>query len=335
MQSSLYNALKQTAHHSVIYFFKRTTTMNPLSANYLFSWIIAGSLFFIVTPSTAAEEITPPLIQEKLAKLEASSGGKIGIYAINTANGQKIHYRANQRFPMGCTSKVMGVAAILKKSMSDPTLLSQRISYTKKDLTNWAPIAEKHLNTGMTVAELCAASISYSDNTAMNLLVKKLGGLEKINDFARSIHNDTFRQDNGWPEEAMSGGPNNVYDSSTPKAMAQSLQQLALNNVLAKPQHELLLSWLKSNTTGDKRIRAGVPKGWIVGDKTGTGMYYGTTNDIGVIWPPQCSPVVIAVYYTNNNKEAIQRNDIVSSATRLVIDGFAHNDQCIRNQLAS
>ncbi len=133
----------------------------------------------------------------------------------------------------------------------------------------------------------------------------------------------------------MSGGKNNVYDSSTPKDMAQSLQQLTLNSVLANPQHELLLSWLKSNTTGDNRIRAGVPKSWLVGDKTGTGMYYGTTNDIGIIWPPQCAPIVMAVYYTNNNKEAVKREDIVSSVTRLVIDGFAQNDQCIRNKLLS
>lgn len=274
-------------------------------------------------------------IQKKLEELENSSGGRIGIYAINTANGTHLQYHANERFPMGCTSKVIGVATILNKSVSDSSLLSQKVSYTKKDLTNWNPSTEKHLATGMTVSELCAASISYSDNAAMNLLVKKMGGLEQMNVFARSIHNDSFRQDNGWPEEALSGGQGNLNDSSTPKAMAESLQKLAFTDALPKPQRELLISWLKATMTGDFRIRAGVPKGWIVADKTGTGSAYGTTNDIGIIWPPKCDPIVVAVYYTNNDKKAVKREDIVASVTRILIDKLAENDHCIRKNLVT
>src|SRR5438105_7780170 len=119
--------------------------------------------------------------QEQLARLEASSGGRLGIAAIDTGNNQRILYRANEYFPMGCTSKVIGVAAILKKSMKDNQLLQERVLYKKNDLTNWIPITEKHLTDGMTVAELCAAAISYSDNTAMNLLTKKLGGPAGLN----------------------------------------------------------------------------------------------------------------------------------------------------------
>jgi beta-lactamase class A len=124
-----------------------------------------------------AEEEKTLTVQEKLAHLEVSSGGLIGVSAINTANNTKIQYRANERFPTGCTSKVIGVAAILKKSMSHNSLLAQRIYFAKNDLTNWNPITEKHIIDGMTISELSAAAISFSDNTAMNLLVKKLGGV--------------------------------------------------------------------------------------------------------------------------------------------------------------
>ena len=297
--------------------------------------IIATSCYIACAPSFAAAQknTQSTSIQKKLAELEVSSGGRIGVYAINTANGTHLQYHANERFPMGCTSKVIGVATILNKSMSDSSFLSQKVSYTKKDLTNWNPITEKHLASGMTVAELCAASISYSDNTAMNLLVKKMGGLEQMNVFARSIHNDSFRQDNGWPEEAFSGGQGDLNDSSTPKAMAKSLQKLAFTDALAKPQRELLISWLKATTTGDFRIRAGVPKGWIVADKTGTGSAYGTTNDIGIIWPPKCAPIIVAVYYTSNDKKAVKREDVVASVTRILVDKLAQNDQCIRKNL--
>lgn len=281
----------------------------------------------------STQQIQPSLIQKKLAELEASSGGRIGVSAINTANNRRLQYRANERFPMGCTSKVIGVSAILKKSMTNNSLLQQKMTYTKKDLTSWSPITKKHLADGMTIAELCAAAISYSDNTAMNLLATKLGGLQEINVFARSLNNNFFRQDNWWPEEAMSGGLDDINDTSTPAAMEKSLQRLALGDILASYQRELLLAWLKSNTTGDARIRAGVPKGWIVGDKTGTGFYYGTTNDIGIIWPPKCAPIVVAIYFTSNKKDAATRADVIASVTRILLDEFAHTDSALNYSL--
>lgn len=296
------------------------------------SWV--SLIILVCIPLLAsAQSINPTSIQEKLAALEASSGGRIGISAINTANNMRIQYRADERFPIGCTSKVMGVATILKKSMTDNSFLQQKVTYAKEDLMNWAPITKQHISDGMTIAELSAAAISYSDNTAMNLLVKKLGGLQKINAFARSIGNHSFRQDNGWPKEAMSGGKNNLNDTSTPTDMEKSLQQLALGNILASPQRKLLLDWLKNNTTGNKRIRAGVSKSWTVGDKTGSGSYYGTTNDIAIIWPPKCQPIVIALYFTQNKKNAPLREDVIASATRMLINEFAHTDQCVKQRV--
>lgn len=271
-------------------------------------------------------------IQKNLATLETSSGGKIGISAINTGNNQRIQFRAEERFPMGCTSKVIGVAAILKASMTNSQLLQERITFTKKDLTNWTPITEKHLVDGMTIAELSAAAISYSDNTAMNLLAKKLGGPKGLNSFARSIGDNNFKLDHMWPEEA-NVSPATTDDSTTPAAMERSLQKLTLGDVLAIPQREKLLTWMKANVLGQGRIRAGVPKGWIVGDKTGTGFHYGTTNDIAIIWPPKCSPIILAIYYSHNKKAAPKREDILASATSLLIAEFAKSDQCIKTGL--
>lgn len=267
-------------------------------------------------------------VQEELAKMEVSSGGRLGISAIDTANKARIQYRANERFPMGCTSKVIGVSAILKNSMKDSQLLQEKVIYQKRDLLSWAPITRKHLADGMTISELCAAAISFSDNTAMNLLTKKLGGLQGLTVFARSIGDNAFKLDHWWPDEAMSG-PDGL-DSTTPIAMEKSLQKLALGNVLAFSQREQLLTWLKNNTTGNARIRAGVPKDWAVGDKTGTGFYYGTTNDIAIIWPPKCAPIVVVIYYTSNNKDANNREDIIASATRLLLNDFARTDRCIK-----
>lgn len=303
------------------------------SMNYFIK--LASSLIFTIL-AASGNLFAATTFDQKLAELEKSSGGRIGAYVVNTANGSPVKYRANERFPAGCTSKVIGVGEVLSESMKDKSLLAQKVFYTKADLTNWYPITKKHMKTGMTVEQLCAAAISYSDNTAMNLLVKKMGGLEQMNRFARTLHNDSFRQDHDWPKEAESGGLNNASDSSTPQDMANSLQQLAFSPILAKPQQQMLLSWLKANTTGEDRIRAGVPQTWEVGDKTGTGMNYGTTNDLAILWPPKCPPIIMAIYYTNdNNKTAPKREDIIASTTRILLQELAKSDQCIKQGLAT
>jgi beta-lactamase class A len=286
------------------------------------------SLILLVFFSTAMAGSSIDSVQAQLAKLEASSGGRLGISAVDTGNGQRIQYRANESFPMGCTSKVMGVAAILKKSMYDQHLMQQKITYQKEDLTNWNPITGSHVKDGMTVAQLSAAAITYSDNTAMNLLARKLGGPQGINAFARSINDTHFKLDHWWPEEANASPASNV-DSTTPAAMEESLNKLAFGNVLAPAQREKLVTWLIQNVTGNNRIRAGVPTDWIVGDKTGTGFNYGTTNDIAIIWPPNCAPIVIAMYYSSYKYDAPKRDDILADATRIVISALASKSSCI------
>ena len=176
-------------------------------------------------------------IQNKLAALEASSGGRIGVSALNTATNTRIQYRAKERFPFCSTSKVIGVSAILKQSMTDSRLLQQKLTYKKEDLVAYSPITEKHLADGMTIFNLCAAAITQSDNTAMNLLIKKLGGLEAVTAFARSIGDNTFRLDR-WEPKLNSAIPGDLRDTSTPAAMERSLQQLALSDALALPQRK-------------------------------------------------------------------------------------------------
>ena len=275
-----------------------------------------------------AQQMKLASIQKKLAELEASSGERIGVSAINTATNTRIQYRAKERFPFCSTSKVMGVSAILKQSMADSHFLQQKVTYKKEDLVAYSPITKKHLADGMTISELCAAAITQSDNTAMNLLIKKLGGPEAVTAFAHSIGDHTFRLDR-WEPQLNSAIPDDLRDTSTPAAMEKSLQQLALGDALALPQREQLQAWLKSNTTGNSRIRAGLPKGWVVGDKTGTGDY-GTTNDIGIIWPPKCSSIVVAIYFTQNKKNVAPRDDVIASITRILINDFARADQCVK-----
>ena len=78
--------------------------------------------------------------------------------------------------------------------------------------------------------------------------------------------------------------------------MAKNIQALTLGNALSEHGREQLTAWLVGNKTGGARLRAGLPAGWRVGDKTGSGER-GTANDVGVAWPPQSPPILIAVYH--------------------------------------
>lgn len=287
----------------------------------LFRLILLSNLYFFTMSSAFAQMNT---VRDQLRSLERENGGKIGLYALNTENGAHIAYHANARFPMYCTAKMIGVSAVLKKSMMNPNLLKERVRYTKQDLIEWSPITKKHLINGMSVAQLCQATITVSDNAAMNLLLKKLGGLTALNAFAHAIGNDAFNLKNRWPNEAKWQW-GDIQDTSTPFAMALSLQKLALSNrVLASSQRALLLSWLKGNQVGNARIRAGVPAGWVVADKTGTGFYDGGMGDVGIIWPPHHKPIVLAIYYVKNQKNAPKQQAIIAAVTRIVLKALCN-----------
>jgi len=250
-------------------------------------------------------------------ELEQTAGGRLGVFALDTATGRRAQHRATELFPFCSTFKMMLSAAILAHSVDRPLFLQQQVTYHQADLVSYSPVTERHVGTGMSVAELCRATVQYSDNAAANLLMKLIGGPSAVTAFARSIGDADFRLDR-WETELNTAIPGDRRDTTTPAAMAESLRVLALGDALPAQQRATLVEWLRGNTTGDKRIRAGVPSGWQVGDKTGTGDY-GTTNDIGVLWPQSRAPIVLAVYYTQARPDAKAKDDVIASATRIAV----------------
>jgi beta-lactamase class A len=258
--------------------------------------------------------------QARLATLEGTSGGRLGVSALNTGNGVQIPYRAHERFPFCSTFKVILAAAILARSTRIAGFLRQRVNYAQSDLVHYSPISEKRVAGGMTVAELCSAAIQYSDNTSANLLMKILGGPSAVASFARSIGNQQFRLDR-WETELNTAIPGDQRDTATPAAMARSLQSLVLGDTLPVSQREQLQDWLRGNRTGATRIRAGIPADWQIGDKTGSGGF-GTANDIAVLWPPARAPIVLAVYHTQRETDAKSRDDVIAAAARIVVSAL-------------
>ena len=277
-------------------------------------------LLFSSAPLWAQTPAQAKAVQQKLTELEKSTGGRLGVAMIDTASNTQTLYRADERFAMCSTSKVMAASGILKASETDKNLLNKHVDIKKADLVNYNPITEKHLDTGMTLGELGAAAIQYSDNVAMNKLIAQLGGPAKVTQFARSLGDETFRLDRTEPS-LNTAIPGDNRDTTSPLAMAESLRKLTLGNALAEPQRAQLVQWLKGNTTGAASIRAGLPATWQVGDKTGSGDY-GTTNDIAVIWPDNHAPLILVTYFTQPQQDAKARKDVLAAAAKIVTENL-------------
>jgi beta-lactamase class A len=290
------------------------TTMSLASESRLLG--AGATLPWITWSGTARAERPTTAAREQLKQLEAGFNGRLGVFALDAASGEQLDHRADERFPFCSTFKMMLAAAVLGRSVREPKLLQQRLAYSKRDLVSHSPITEKHVGAGMTVAALCEATVQVSDNTAANVLMKRLGGPAAVTTFARSIGDETFRLDR-WETELNTAIPGDPRDTTTPEAMARSLRRLALGEALPALQRVQLQDWLRGATTGAERIRAGVPADWRVGDKTGTGAH-GTANDIAVIWPPHRAPLVLAVYTTQPAQDAKPRNEVLAAAARIV-----------------
>jgi beta-lactamase class A len=281
----------------------------------------AAALPLLAGCQTSAPTSRDSTALAQLQALEQSFDGRLGLCAIETGSGRSLAWRAAERFPLCSTFKAVLAAAVLAQGSRSPGLLQRRIRYARQDLVTYSPVTQAYVGDGMTVGELCAAAVQHSDNTAGNLLLQLVGGPSGLTAYARSVGDMAFRLDR-WETALNSALPGDERDTTTPAAMSMTLKRLVLDAELTAPQRAQLQDWLMGNTTGGSRIRAGVPAGWRVGDKTGTGDY-GSTNDIAVLWPPQRAPVTLSIYLTGTAPDARPRNEIVAQAARIAADWLA------------
>ena len=270
-----------------------------------------------IRPQVMRASIADQQWLDAIKRIERESGGRLGVCVIETATGIRHAHRGDERFPMCSTFKVLAAAAILAQVDAGKEQLSRRISYDASALVTYSPVTEKQVGDGMTLAELCDAAVTLSDNTAANLLLASIGGPEGLTRFVRSLDDQFTRLDRNEPtlNEAL---PDDPRDTTTPNAMASTLQTLILGTkALSAASRAQLTAWMINNKTGDTRLRAGLAKDWRVGDKTGTGAR-GTSNDIGVIWPPNTAPVVITAYMTGATVPAAQQNAVLASVALAV-----------------
>jgi len=257
----------------------------------------------------------------RIAAIETRIDGRIGVAGLDTNNDKHLEYRAEQRFPMCSTFKFLAAAAVLKRVDEKKEKLERFVPYNAKDILEYAPVTKEHLKEGgMTLGALCAAAIEQSDNTAGNLLLNAIGGPAGLTNFVRTSGDRVTRLDRIEPE-LNSAIPGDERDTTTPVAICSDMQRLLLGDVLSEASRRQLENWLQRNETGGPMIRAGVPKNWIVGDKTGRGSN-GATNDIAIMRPPDRAPILLAIYSAGSTATANDREAAIAEAAKTVAESM-------------
>lgn len=267
-------------------------------------------------PEPSPDRFSDRAIQQQLADLESRHGGRLGVAILDTASQRLITHRGDERFALCSTFKCLAAAHVLARVDRQQEDLSRRIVYSAEQLVAYSPTTELHVGgQGLSVGSLCEAAMTLSDNTAANLLLDSMGGPEGLTAWLRSIGDTRTRLDRREPD-LNENRPQDLRDTTTPVAMLHTLNTLVLGDELTLPSRDQLTAWLVNNQTGDKKLRAGVPGGWRVGDKTGSGSN-NASNDVAVIWPGDRPPILVTAYYTGSKASADQINAVMADIGRL------------------
>lgn len=274
--------------------------------------------------STGAATSAKPFDRERFARqfedLERTYDARLGVYAIDTGTGREVTHNDGERFAHASTFKALAAGAVLRKYKLGG--MDEVIKYSKKDLVSNSPVSERHVGTGMSLSALCDAAVRFSDNTAANLLLDRLGGPRGLDAVLADIGDDVTRMEHREPE-LNRWSPGATSDTSTPRALAGDLRAFVLGDLLGNGERAQLTKWLRTNTTGAELIRAGMPRGWVVGDKTGSGGTYGTRNDIAVVWRHDGAPVVVAILSNRFQEDAEYDNALIAEAASVVAEALS------------
>jgi beta-lactamase class A len=257
-----------------------------------------------------------------LARIRSSlgEGARLGISALDTGSGRKLSLDATSRYAMCSTFKAALAGAILERVDAGTLSLEEQIEFGRDDLVEYAPVVGANLGEGrLSFETLCAAIVEVSDNAAANLLLAQIGGPGALTEFFRRCGDKVTRLDR-LELDLNSNIPGDPRDTTTPAAMLGLMRVLLLGHVLKPQSRARLIGWMERSDRGLNRLRAGFPKGWRAGDKTGAGN--GANNDIAIAWPRGRAPILIASYIDARNASNDARNAAHAAVGRLVSERF-------------
>jgi beta-lactamase class A len=260
----------------------------------VFVWLLA----LVGTPATAEAPESLRSLESRLGYLAASSPGNIGIAALDLKTGELVSIYGDERFPMASTVKVAVAANYLAQVEFGRRSLDERIG-------------------GRTAAQLLDLMITRSDNHATDLLLRNLGGPQKVQEWLEQRNVYGLRVDRNIAQLlAAKRDLWDVRDSASPKAMVELLRRLDNGTLLRPSSRSYLLGLMARCNTGKNRMRALLPAGTRVEHKTGT--LSGYTSDVGFITLPNGRRLAVAFFA----RAGSNRPQTIAAAARAVYDGF-------------
>ena len=255
--------------------------------------------------AAAAPDRFAPL-RRAIPQIERSAGGPIGISLLDTHTGERFGHRADDRFPLCSTFKLLLAARLLHGADKGQWAMTERLPVTKADMLFNAPFTEKRIGGSASLLELAEVMAVLSDNPAAIIALAKVGGPAALTAWLRSVGDQTTRLDRNEPE-MNNETPGDPRDTSTPAAMLATSRAFVEGRILSPAARKTLFGWMQASKTADTMIRAALPPGWQEANKTGAGSWR-ARNIVSVITPPGRKPIWVAAYLFAGKSELAERN---------------------------
>jgi beta-lactamase class A len=262
----------------------------------------------------------PSYADDRLAlsaeRIEERLGARVGYAVLDVTRNTSWLRNADDRFPMTSTFKVLACAALLSSEIPDEP------SMTIGSLESYSPATESMVGDQVSPYQLCEITMRTSDNTAANLVLEALGGPSAVTGFVRSIGDETTRLDRTEPD-LNTATPGDERDTTSPRAIAETLRELVLGDVLSEGDRTTLIGWLRSNEVAAPLLSASIPDDWSIADRSGAGGF-GSRGIVAALWPTPERPVVVAFYLTETNASLDDRNAAIAEFGLALRDVLQH-----------
>lgn len=280
------------------------------------------AICFLLLQSSAFAQINT--LRADLEKIISSFDGKIGLALMHIENGDTLSINDTQKFPMQSVYKLPLALTVLKQVDEGKLNLEQKISVKAEELNanTWSPFAKKFPNQDIdvSIAELLEYSVGLSDNLTSIILIKNVGGIEKVENYIHSL---------GYQEIAIKlpkvGAKisNELYEKlnvCTPSEFPKLLKNVFNQKYLSKSTNDFLIKTLIEAQSGPKRIKGLLPKNATVAHKTGTGDR--AVNDVGIIYLPNGKHIALAVFVDKQNESFDDAELVIAKLSKAIYDYY-------------
>lgn len=273
------------------------------------------------------------LLRSKIEQIIKDKNAVVGVSIIGNNGKDSISLHGDRRFPMQSVFKFHIALAVLSEVDNGNLSLDQKIIIRKDDLLPeefWSPLRDENPNGGsFTIERLIQYSVSHSDNTACDVLIRLIGTPKKVEEYLKKNNIQDIQIT--FNEEDMQAKWENMFQNwTTPKAASETLKKFYenKNNLLSKSSYDFFWKTNKETTTGANRIKGQLPEGTIVAHKTGwsgTNKETGITaavNNIGIVFLPNGEYVIISVFVTESKENFETNEKIISDIAKVTYDFY-------------